>query len=140
MKIMRIMPVAVATIALLGALPAKVFASDAEYLQALEEIVGNLPLIQNVTDQLGSSNNIVMAKGVCSVLDKPDVTTVRHLVLGVIQEDFFDLPAPRLPDNDDDRATAIGGYIAVTAIAGSKTYCNQHVQKVNDMFANATDR
>ncbi len=84
--------------------------------------------------QLGATNNIRMAKGVCSVLNSPRVVTIEDLVFGVIQQKFFDLPAPRLPESDDEKAAAVGGYIAATTIAGTPAYCNQHAAKIEAMF------
>ncbi|MDW8200048.1 MAG: hypothetical protein RML75_02385 [Cyanobacteriota bacterium SKYGB_h_bin112] len=115
-------------------LPKPALSSDASYLQALDTIVKDEPLVASVVSQLGSANNIRMARGICSVLDNASVKTVQDLVLGVFQQNFFDLPAPNLPSNQDDRATAVGGYIAAATIAGIPYYCKQHTTKVEAMF------
>lgn len=126
--------VTIATITTIGLLPKPALSSDASYLQALDLVVENEPLVASVVSQLGSANNIRMAKGICSVLDSARVRTVQDLVLGVFEQNFFDLPTPNLPSNQDDRATAVGGYIAATTLAGIPYYCRQHMTKIEAMF------
>jgi len=132
--IMSAMSAAIAAIAVLSVSPTAVLASDAEYLQALQDITSDDPLVNDVVVQLGSDNNIRMAKGVCSLLNSPKVTTIEHLVAGVIEQQFFNVPAPNLPEDDDSRAAAVGGYIAATMITGTPAYCSQHSEKINAMF------
>jgi len=129
-----IMSAAIATIAVLSLSPTAVLASDTDYLQTLQNLTNEDPLVKDVVTQLGSTNNIRMAKGICSVLDSPKVATIEDLVKGIFQEKFFDLPAPKLPSNADDQAAAVGGYIAAITIAGTPTYCNQHTEKIQAMF------
>ncbi len=123
--------VAIATITFL---PSPSFASDTEYLQTLDQLVSDEPLIKDIVGQLGATNNIRMAKGVCTLLDNPSVKTIEDLVSGVIAEEFFGLPTPNLPSNSDDRATAVGGYIAATTFAGIPAYCDRNLTKVQAMF------
>jgi len=112
--------------------PARSLAGDTEYLGTLASLGSRIPApVQAIVTQMGDANNINMAKNMCTVLDKPEVSTVEDLMKSVIDQNFFGLIPT--PDNRQ-RAEAVGGYIALTTLAGTPQYCSQHGPKVRQMF------
>ncbi|OLP17371.1 hypothetical protein BST81_16355 [Leptolyngbya sp. 'hensonii'] len=125
---------ATAVVMAIAATPMVAFASDETFLASLAKLGSRDAGIKSIVTQVGDDNNIKMAKGICSILEDPEVETVKDLVNGVVTENFFDIPAPKLSGTSQQKTKSILGYLIITTQAGVPEYCSQHKPKLTNLF------
>jgi hypothetical protein len=97
------------------------------------------PLTQRIVRNLGS-DNLLMARGLCSVLEADEVENPFGLMVATVERNFFGVPMLDMRElrhfqrGDRDQQQALVEYLSFISFVGAMQFCQNNIPVVEEIF------